>query len=31
MPSDYYCYECNDQHMYRCPKEVIRTNKAKGK
>jgi len=24
MPFDYYCHECNDQHRYKCPKEVRR-------
>ena len=24
MPTDYYCYECEDQHMYRCPREIRR-------
>lgn len=21
---DYYCHECEDQHRYKCPKEVRR-------
>lgn len=24
MLTDYYCHECDDRHMYRCPQEVRR-------
>lgn len=26
---DFYCDECNDQHMYACPKEVLRNRAAR--
>lgn len=28
---DRYCYECDDQHRYACPKEVMRNREARVK